>query len=325
MTTITEDLPPVIAVDWEAVEEDTGREFEPDLRRVIEHVGTTSEIALNRWGYGAESTTALFTAVKEHGQIILGDRGPLLPRYAPLRNMRATVSVLRALQGEDLNIGTVIEDGDNEEFVDGFGDLYDAARELDERRDDWREGQHPAVSFGSYGPDKLGSHYVHVGHADRAVIESLDVSGLPIEREHVLAHGQESYTSTEEHFTASFRHERYYPEDTEPTVADERAEEIGFLGSNAGKRTLEQDFGENGVEYREVGPLELGPADPDATLYEYQKDDETRYGVEWTQRIAIDDYVVRSLIFDERPDHDTVATALTIEDHRRDRAFGGGG
>lgn len=313
----TEDLSPVIAVDWDAVEADIGRAIGPDLRRVIEHEGSTTDVALDKWGYADASTTALFTAVRENARIIHPERGALDTRHAPFARMSAAVSVLKHLRGEDLNIGTVIEDGDDEEFVDGFADLYDAARELDERRDDWRDGQHPAVSFGSYGPDKLGSYYVHVGHTDQSVIEGVNVEDLPIEREDTLAHGRKSYTSTEEHYTATFRHERYYPENTEPTVADERAEEIGFLGSNAGKRTLEQDFRENEIGFEEIGTVELGPADPDAALYEYQKGDETRYGVEWSQRIAIDDYVVRSLIFDEEPDHDAVATALTIEEHRR--------
>lgn len=307
-------------MDWAAVEDDLGRDIGPDLRRVIEHEGSTTSVALDKWGYAGESTTALFAAVREHGRVIHPDLGPLDSRYAPLESMNGVINVLRILRGEDRNSGTLIEDGEDREYAAGLADLYDAAVALDEQRDDWREGQHPAVRFGSFGPDQLGNLYIHVGHDDRSVIEGINAEGLPVEVEQLSAHGQRSYTSTEEHFTAILRHERYYPDEKpEPTVADERADEIGYLGSNAGKRTLEQDFGENGIEYEELGTVELGPADPDATLYEYQKSEETRYGVEWSQRVAIDDYVVRSLIFDERPNTDDVGTALTIEDHRREQ------
>lgn len=319
----TEDLSPVITVDWAAVESDVGREIGPDLRRVIEHEGGTTSVALDKWGYADASTTALFAAVRNHGRVIHPDLGPLDSRYAPLESMNGVINVLRVLRGEDRNSGTLIEDGEDREYAAGLADLYDAAVALDEQRDDWREGQHPAVRFGSFGPDQLGNLYIHVGHDDQSAIEGTDAEGLPVEVEKLSAHGQRSHTSTEEHFTAILRHERYYPEEEpEPTVADERAGEIGYLGSNAGKRTLEQDFGENGIAYEELGPVALGPADPDATLYEYQKGEETRYGVEWTQRIAIDDYVVRSLIFDERPDTDDVGTALTIENSRRKQGGG---
>lgn len=316
----TEDLAPVITVDWEAVEVDLVAEIDADLRRVIEHEGSTSSVALDKWGHADASSTPLFTAVREHGRVIHPDLGPLDSRYAPLESMNGVINVLRILRGEDRNSGTLIEDGEDREYAAGLADLYDAAVALDEQRDDWRESQHPAVRFGSFGPDQLGNLYIHVGHGDRSVIEGISAEGLPVEVEQLSAHGQRSYTSTEEHFTAILRHERYYPEEEpEPTVADERADEIGYLGSNAGKRTLEQDFRENGREYEELGAVELGPADPDATLYEYEVDGETHYGVEWTQRIAIDDYVVRSLIFDEKPDTDDVGTALTIEDHRREQ------
>src|SRR5699024_7437840 len=138
---------PAIAVDWEAVEADLSHEFGPDLRRVIEHEGSTSRIALDKWGYGTETTTALFTAVKDHGRDIHPDLGPLDARYAPLRSMGAAVSVLRKLRGEDLNIGTIIDDGDDEEYIGGLADLYDVAVALDERRNDWREDQHPAIAM----------------------------------------------------------------------------------------------------------------------------------------------------------------------------------
>jgi hypothetical protein len=311
MASDTADLEPVITVDWDTVEDDLGREVEADLRHVIEHTGTANGYTLDKWGYADEATTALSGAVEDHGRVLHPERGPLDSRYAPFRAMGVPITVFRVLRGEDRNLSTIIKDGPDEAYLDGLADLYDAARTLDARHDDWREDQHPAVRRGSYGPDQLGDLYIHVGHDDQSAVEGINVEDLPVEREHILDHG--------DHYTASYRHERYYsPEEPEPTIADERADEIGFLGANAGKRTLERDFRENEIVFEEVGTVELGPADPDATLYEYEKADETRYGVEWIQRIAVDDYVVRSLIFDHEPDTDAVATALTIEDHRQD-------
>lgn len=313
----TENLAPVITVDWEAVEDKLGREIDDDLRAIIEHEGSTTSIALDRWGRADDSTTGLSAGVREHGRVIHPERGALDSRYAPLDTMSSVVNVLRVLRGEDRNSGTIIDKDDDEAYIEGIADLYDAARTLDEHRDNWREEQHPTIRMGSFGPDQLGNLYIVVGHSEQSVVENIDVEQLPVEVESTSVHGRQSYSSTEEHYTATLRHERYYLDDPEPTVADERADEIGYLGSNAGKRTLESEFDERGFEHEELGTLELGAFDPTATLYEYDRDGETRYGVEWTERPVIDDYVIRSLIFDERPDSEDVATALTIEDHRR--------
>lgn len=213
------DLSPIITVDWEAVEDDLSHGVETDLRRVIEHTGSTDPYMLDKWGYAAEATTALFAALKDHSRVIHPDCGPLDARYAPLRTMRTTISVLRALRGEERVTSTIIEDGGDEGYRDGLADLYNAACNLDMRRDDWREGQHPTIRQGSYGPDTLGSHYIRVGHDDRSVLNSISVADLPIEREHVVAR-RDHWDSTEDYFTASFRHERYYPEDMEPTVEE---------------------------------------------------------------------------------------------------------
>jgi hypothetical protein len=211
ITDETNDLPPVITVDWEAVEATIGERVAPAVREVIEHTGGTDPCMLDKWGYAAEATPALFSAVKAHARLIHPDRGLLDARYAPLWSIRAAISALKTLRGEELHTGPVIEDGDDSEFVDGLADLYDAVRTLDECRDDWHEDQHPRIAVGSFGPDKLGSHYIRVGHDDRSIIDGIDVENLPIEREHVVAR-RDYWNSTEEYVTASFRHERYYPE-----------------------------------------------------------------------------------------------------------------
>jgi hypothetical protein len=215
----SEELPAVITVDWEAIEDDLGHGVETDLRRVIEHTGSTDPYMLDKWGYAAEATTALFNALKDHGRVIHPDRGPLDARYAPLRTMRATISVFRALRGEERVVTTIIEDGDDEEYLEGLADLYDAAHTLDERRDDWREGQHPTIRHGSHGPDTLGSHYIRVGHDDRSILDAITVEDLPIEREHVVAR-RDHWDSTEDYFAATFRHERYYPENRHAPVEE---------------------------------------------------------------------------------------------------------
>jgi hypothetical protein len=205
-----ENLPPVITVNWKAVEAAIGERVTPAVREVIEHTGGTDPYLLDKWGYADAASPALFSAVKDHARVIHPGRGPLDARYAPLWVMRAAISALKTLRGEELHTGTIIEDGDDSEFLDGLVDLYDAARALDARRDDWHEGHHPAIRCGSFGPDHLGNHYVRVGHDDRSIIDGITVEDLPIEREHTLAR-RDYWDSTEEYATVSFRHERYYP------------------------------------------------------------------------------------------------------------------
>lgn len=309
------DLPPVIAVDWNAVEAEIGREIDPELRRVIEHEGSSSSVVLDRWGYADEASIGLFSALRDHARILHPDRGELHPRYAPFGQLDAVVSAFKVLRGEDLNVGTIVEDGPTERFPSLFVDLYDAAVALDEQRMDWPEGRHPHLSYGSYGPDTVGNLYITAAHPDREALETLVLSDLPVEREHILSF------EGGDRFRATYRHERYYGEE-EPTVADDRAAEIGFLGANSGKRVLVQDFADEGIEYRERDAPDVDGVPVQLTLYEYEMGDETRYGVEWTQRVTIDDYVVRSLIFDHRPSESDIQTALLIEEWRLNNRFG---
>ena len=205
------DLASVITVDWEAVEASLDTELDPGLRRVIEHAGDANPSTLDKWGYAADATTALDGAVNEHGRVIHPERGPLDARYAPLWSMRAAISTLKTLRGGELTTGPIIEDGDDSEFLDGLADLYVASRELDARRADWHEGQYPHILEGNHGPDRLGDLYVRVGHVSGGVIKNLDLSDLPVEREHVRMRPR--WGSEEEHYTASLRHERYYSDE----------------------------------------------------------------------------------------------------------------
>jgi hypothetical protein len=131
-----QNLPPVITVEWEAVEAAIGGRVTPAVREIIEHTGGTDPFMLDKWGYADAASAALFSTVKDHARVIHPGRGPLDARYAPLWVMRAAISALKTLRGGELHTGPTIEDGDDSGFLDGFADLYDAARDLDARRDD---------------------------------------------------------------------------------------------------------------------------------------------------------------------------------------------
>lgn len=103
----------VIAVDWERVETETQTEYPTELRRIIERTGTTADIVLDKWGYSNYSTTALFTAIQKHSQIIIPDRGPLPKRYISLRGCDITISLRVAVHNADLNHENIVNGVDD--------------------------------------------------------------------------------------------------------------------------------------------------------------------------------------------------------------------
>lgn len=220
-----EDFAPLITVNWEAVEADCDHVIEPNLRRVIEHIGGTSSTTLDKWGY-EKAPTVLSVAVHEHSRLIHPKHGSLDARYAPFDKISFATHTLRELRGDDMGYKTS-SDGDFNEFIDGLADLCNAARALDERRDDWPDNHHPAISSadcsdypilipddGSH--DNLGRYYIHVEHDDR-VLDSIDVEDLPVEREEKVAYPYRTHHSVEGNATAAFYHERFFSEDTETT------------------------------------------------------------------------------------------------------------
>ena len=270
----------VIEVDWEVIEAETDREYPDELRRIIERTGSTSEVHLDKWGYADYSTTALFTAVRDNARIIHPDRGPLPRRYITLRGCDVTSALRVEVHDADLNFGdltTGVED--DLSFVDGLADLVDAAKSIDEQADAWYE--HPELGYGSYGPDKLGNCYIAVSHTDQEAVETIDTDGLPVEREPIRHWGGGHADDDKEHYTAIYRHDRYYGEDdeTEDEYAEEAAE-IGFLGSNMGHTSsIMTAFSKEGYEYGEVDSMRV--RGQEITVYEYEKDDGTRYAAEW--------------------------------------------
>ena len=128
----------VIAVDWETVESQTDQQYPHELRRIIERVGSTSEVYLDKWGYVDYSTTALFTAVQDNARIIHPDRGPLPRRYITLRGCDVTSALRVEVHGADLNFGNLTTGVEDKlSFVDGLADLVDAAEGIDDQSDSW--------------------------------------------------------------------------------------------------------------------------------------------------------------------------------------------
>jgi hypothetical protein len=195
-------------------------------------------------------------------------------------------------------------------------DLADVAMEIDELRDDWHT--HPGVGMGSYGPDKLGNCYISVSHTDEEVLDGINTDGLPVEVESVQHWSERGRSSDfEEHYTLTLRHERYYDGEDEEDAGygeyAEEAEEISLQGSNIGyPSSITADLAKLDIEYEEVDELDV--RNHRVWLYKYEKEGETRWAAEWTERIAIDDVAWTSLVFSDRPDADDVSQAALIED-----------
>lgn len=306
----------VIAVDWETVESQTDQQYPHELRRIIERVGSTNEVYLDKWGYADYSTTALFTAVQDNARIIHPDRGPLPRQYITLRGCDVTSALRVEVHGADLNFGNLTTGVEDKlSFVDGLTDLVNAAEGIDDQSDSWYN--HPKLRYGSYGPDKLGNCHIYVSHTDRDVIEAIDTSDLPVEHESTQHWRERPHNDDfEAHYTAIYRHERYYSEDDETSDEyGEQAAEIGLLGSNLGHRTsITAAFNEEGHEYEEVDSMTV--RGQGITVYEYEKEGETRYAAEWSNRVKIDEVVFKSLVFDNKPDVDTIEQAALIEEAR---------
>lgn len=309
----------VVAFDWAAVESEVGRAIPEGLRRHIERTHDRSGYHYEREGFGEFDTVGMFAALEAHDHLVLPGRG-IIERevYTPMTHLTAG---LRATHyGADLNVGTpvkpVIPDGLT--FVEGVRDLVDAARALGEQRDDWHK--RPQLQVGSFGPDGLGNCFISLGHVDDAVIDELDVPDT------ITEHGRRGWTPSfsqdfPEHVEATYRHERYYHHEDAPEPYEEEAAELGLLNTNIGTKTaLTGALDRQGISYEQLDDLTVRTLS--LWVYRYEKEGEERYGVEWSKRVAIDDYVLHSLIFDHRPDADDVEQAALIVNARMDRDSG---
>jgi len=309
----------IIAVDWDAIETETGESYPDEMKRVVERTGNAIEYTLDKWGFAEYSETALSAGVREHGRLVHPERGPLSAEYLPLNELSSVTGPLRVeAYDADLNVKTPIVDPidgvDDISFADGLAQLGEAARKLDAQRDDWYRA--PTVSYGSYGPDRLGNCYITIQHTGESVLRSLDTSDLPVELEHILHWEDRPRSNMPEHYDAIYRHERYYQadDDGDDEYADEAAE-IGLLGSNIGdRRSITAAFDTEDLNYDQIEELEVEGRR--VTIYAYEKGENTRWAVEWSERVKIDEVVWTSLIFDDRPDAEAISQAALIEEAR---------
>lgn len=307
----------LLAVDWDALESAVGVSVPAPAREHIERTGSN-----HFWGDAAEiegaavveeHSTDVMVALRDAARWVFPGGEPVDPRHLPFDTAHMG-GYLRKHRGDDVNTGTLVEpiDGETTDFVAGLRTLIEAAEEMDGQRDDWHHA--PQVQCGSFGPDALGNLYIHAAHADEGELREIDTDGLGVTLEHVLHHEPRMGGDWNEHYTAAFRHERYDVGDVPDEYAEEAAE-IGFIGSNLGTLTsITATLAEREHDYEQVDDLNVRGTHVD--LYEYVKDAETRWVAEWSERPKIDEVVWFSLVFDERPDEDTISRAALIVDAR---------
>lgn len=309
------DRPSIIIVDWESVESKIDQKVPEEARNIVEATG--SQYHLDKWGYGDLQSTALFTAIEDNSKWKLPNGTVLNPDIAGPRSLSID-GYLQKYLGTDLNIPTLCDDYDDSvDFVSGLEDLYESAQELQDHRNEWEHG-HPTLSLGSYGPDMLGNIYIYLTHTDESVLRDLPLDGLPVFPGKIRVFKNRSEPDM---YAVSLRHERYAPTPEEkreqetgiPQKHTEKAEEIGLLGSNLGTRTsTPAALQELSLEYDEKDTITVRGFN--VYLIRYIKEGEERWAAEWSNRVAIDDVVFDSLIFDHKPTPDEVSQgALIVE------------
>jgi hypothetical protein len=337
------DSTPIIQVDWEAVESAVGFEIPNESRAHFEHTGRYFDFEEGRQADDlpkaekiSENSGNMMNALREHSEWVHPD-GDALPRRYISRQGASIGSYLRKFQSDDVNGSELVEpvrdDGEIEpgfDFADGLRDLVEAAKELDEQCSDWNDGHEdvsrPTVSVGSLGPDLLGNLHVHVSHTDREPIEALDTSELSVETTGVRSMYDRSVIK-DVHYFALFRHERYLSTPWASKAYGKRThryleaceENAGILDINTGKKEIKSQLRKAGIDFQKVGKIDISSltVTNTPTIIDYEKGGQQRYAVEWTQRSGIDDYVVRSVVFDHYPKEKHLRTALAIEKGRK--------
>ena len=342
-STENDDSTPIIQVDWEAVESAVGFEIPDESRAHIEHTG--SYFGFEQGGSAddlpkaeeiSENSVGMMKALKTHAKWVHPDGDALPQQYIDRWGARIG-GYLRKFRSDDVNVPELVkpvrDDGEIEpgfDFAVGLRDLVESAKELDQQCSDWNDRREdvrrPTVSVGSWGPDLLGNLYIDVRHADREPIEALDASGLPVESESIHSMYERSVIK-DGYYATSFRHERYRSTPWASKAYGKRThryleaceENAGILDINTGKKEIKAQLRKDGIEFQKVGKIDIASltvTNP-PTIIDYEKDGEQRYAVEWTQRSGIDDYVVRSVIFNRYPKKKHLRTALAIEKGRK--------
>lgn len=334
---------PIIQVDWEAVESAVGFEIPDESRAHIEHTNSYFDFEpgkraddLPKAEEITENSIDMMKALRAHSEWVHPD-GDALPRRYISRKGASIGGYLRKFRGDDVHVPELVEpvrdDGEIEpgfDFAVGLRDLVEAAKELDEQCSDWNDGHEgvsrPTVSVGSLGPDLLGNLHVHVRHTDREPIEALDTSELSVETTGIRSMYDGSVIK-DVHYFALFKHERYLSTSWASKAYDKRThryleaceENAGILDINTGKKYIESQLSKAGIDFQKVGKINISSlriTNP-PTIIGYEKGGQQRYAVEWTQRSGIDDYVVRSVVFDHYPKKKNLLTALAIQKGRK--------
>ena len=338
-----DDSTPIIQVDWGAVESAVGFEIPEESRAHFEQTGRYFDFEEGRQADDlpkaekiSENSTDIMNALREHSEWVHPD-GDALPQQYISRQGASIGGYLRKFRSDDVDGSELVEpvrdDGEIEpgfDFAVGLRDLVEAAKELDEQCSDWNDEREdvsrPTVALGSWGPDLLGNLYIDVKHSDQEAIEALDTSDLPVESEGIGSMFEKSVVK-DTYYATSFRHERYRSTPWASKAYGKRThryleaceENAGIIDMNAGKEEIEPQLRKAGIDFETVGKIDIASltvTNP-PTIYDYKKDGQQRYGVEWTQRVGIDDYVIRSVIFDHYPKKKHLRTALAIEKGRK--------
>ncbi|OYR56661.1 hypothetical protein DJ70_08065 [Halorubrum halodurans] len=100
---------------------------------------------------------------------------------------------------------------------------------------------------------------------------------------------------------------------------DREASEIGLIGSNTARTPTLNALEDAGIDYEQTGTLtaKRGNRSQEASVYEYEKDGEMRWMVEWSERAGIDEARFCSLIFDREPGQTRLSHGVEIYDQRR--------
>lgn len=327
--------PALLSIDWEAFEADMEMSFPDEVRYLIERRGKQISQYTSEYD-DLQYSTEIDAVLTDHASLVHPDRGPLDQRYVPYENAKSLFKSFRRWYDDPMIAFRPLVmalNNDETDFMEGIGNLYDAAQALDDRVD-WPADGHPTLSYdqtgglmyGSEFLDTLGECHLSASHNDPAVLSSLDCADLRVEAERV-------YTPPPEDDQLRFRHERYHRKPWAVEPWDERTHQFlndleadsGFLTIDSMDWSSTHPFKDGVIDYQLVGYVPIGAESPlvftprftegFATVYEYTQHGETRYLAEWPERLEFGGYSRQSWVgqFSSLPtEHDIeVARAVT--------------
>lgn len=327
----TENPPPIVAVDWDTIEDDIETEIGEDRKRAVEHVG-----------FDKSNTSVVDEAVSRHGAIVHPNRGPLDSLYAPISGNSYLLSVFRAIAGTCPFLKYIDMDS-TDAFMGGVGDLYDAARKLTKRGGDWYDGRQPVVKSDGVGDNLLDGVYIRFSHPEQTIIKQLDTDDLPIECNRILG-----WDAPTEHYTVTYVHESCeanLKSSDEPIPSEKFAWEIGLFGKstdtqiNLSKQIISDfDSVHNSAGHEQFLERISQPLPSTAPyrgkLYRFKDEDSNPHGFDsplyafqWSEFPSkshlVGEETVHTFFFGEWLDADSVKSALLLDRHHSDEPRGG--